>query len=445
VALYEDPVALGQAQVRLSRHYYMAGDTTAAEITVRQAEERLAGTAAHAYAATYHGAVLALNGEPTASSTVDRGLALALAAGRLDLVELGMNYRSMANPDLDVNGRVAMLTESLALALRHGHHEHAARAYTNLGELLYRHARFTELARCLADGLAFTRDRGFSSHAYNLQVHEALLTMRRGGLTSALATLSELASRMEDTGMLRVYAEPQYARLLARTADPAAGAALETAWQGGQQQRSLVGLGYPGTALVEWAWLAGRPDVAAAVRDVWAEHAGRPGAEPLWAEILRYCQRAGLPVTVFDGCPEPWASGLRGDWAAAARGWAALGDPYEQALELADSGEPRPTREALLLLQGMGATAAATLVRHRLRALGVRSVPRGPQRTTRAHPKGLTARQADVLALVASGLTNAEIAEKLVLSVRTVDHHVSAILTKLGVASRRDAAAYATV
>jgi DNA-binding NarL/FixJ family response regulator len=114
-------------------------------------------------------------------------------------------------------------------------------------------------------------------------------------------------------------------------------------------------------------------------------------------------------------------------------------------LELADSGEPGPTREALLLLQGMGATAAAALVRRRLRALGVRSVPRGPQRTTRAHPAGLTARQADVLALVASGLTNAEIAEKLVLSVRTVDHHVSAILAKLGVASRREAAAYAIV
>ncbi|HEX6360907.1 ATP-binding protein [Actinophytocola sp.] len=442
VALYTDPVALAQAQVRLSRHYYMAGDTEAAERTARQADEGLAGTAAHAYAATYHGAVLALAGDRAAQSAVDRALRLSRAANRVDLVELGLNYLSTAQPGLEADGRIALLRESLALALHHGHHEHAARAYTNLGELLYRHARFDELARVLADGLAFTRDRGFSSHAYNLQVHEALLTMRRGDLTGSLAALAELATRPEDTGMQRVYAEPQHARLLARTGDEAAGTLLLAAWERGQRQRSLVGLGYPGAALAEWAWLTGNAPVAAAVRDAWAQHAGRPGAEPLWAEVLRYCRRAGLPVRSFAGCPEPWASGLRGDWRTAAEGWALLGDPYEQALELADSGEPGPTRDALLMLQDMGATAAAAHARRRLRDMGVRSVPRGPQRTTRAHPAGLTARQADVLELLAAGLTNAQIAEKLVLSVRTVDHHVSAILTKLGVASRQDAAAY---
>jgi DNA-binding CsgD family transcriptional regulator/tetratricopeptide (TPR) repeat protein len=438
VALYTDPVALGQAQVRLSRHYYMAGDTDAAEETARKADAVLAGTAMEAYAATYHGAIQALTGDPAAMSTLDR----AQATDRTDLIELALNYRSLAQEDLDADGRIRLLRQSLVLALRHGHHEHAARAYTNLGEMLYRHARFDELARCLVAGLAFTRDRGFSSHAYNLHVHKALLTMRRGDLPTARKALAELAAQPEDTGMLRVYAEPQHARLLARAGDPAADGLLTAAWQRGQRQRSLVGLGYPGAALAEWAWLNDRQDVAAAVHDVWSRHASRPDAEPLWAEVLRYCRRAGLPVREFDGCPEPWASGLRGDWRAAAQRWAALGDPYEQALELADSGEPGPTREALLLLQDMGATAAAALVRRRLRAMGVRSVPRGPQRTTRAHPAGLTARQADVLELLAEGLTNAQIAEKLVLSVRTVDHHVSAILTKLGVASRHDAAAY---
>ncbi len=443
VALYADPVGLAQARVRLSRHYYMAGDTDAAVRTARQADEILAGTPARAYAATYLGAVQALAGEPAAESTLDRAVALAEAAGRTDLVGLCRNYQSTAVAGIDADGRIALLVESLGLALAHNHHEHAARAYTNLGELLYRHARFGDLAGCLADGLAFTRDRGFSSHAYNLQVHAALLAMRRGDLAGALAALSELTDRPEDPGMLRVYAEPQHARLLARLDDPAAGPLLEAAWRRGQRQHSLVGLGYPGTALTEWAWLAGNRAVAAAVRDVWSRHADRPGAAPLWAEVLRYGKRAGLPTRVFDGCPEPWASGLRGDWAAAAAGWAELGDPYEQALELADSGEPGPLRTALVLLQDMGAIAAAAHVRRRLRALGVRSVPRGPQAATRAHPAGLTARQADVLELLARGLTNAEIADRLVLSVRTVDHHVSAILAKLGVASRQAAAAHA--
>lgn len=443
VALYaEAGVPVTQAKVRLSRHYYMAGDTVAAERTARQALSDADSTEARAYAATYHGAVLALAGDPTAAATLDTAARLARTADRLDLVGLGLNYQSMARPDLDVTGRSALLTRSLTLALRHGHHEPAARAYTNLAELLYRHARFDELARCLADGLAFTQDRGFSSHEYNLRVHEALLAMRRGDFATALLQLAALVNRPEDAGMLRVYAEPQHARLLARRDDPTAGPLLMAALERGQRQKSLVGLGYPGTALAELAWLTGRPDVAADVRDAWAEHADRPGAAPLWAEILRYCQRAGVPVPPCDA-PSPWAAGLAGDWAAAAAGWAALGDPYEQALELAESGEAGPTREALRMLQDLGAPAAARRVRERLRSLGVRSVPRGPQPKTRAHPAGLTARQADVLDLVASGLTNAEIAAKLVLSVRTVDHHVSAILTKLGVASRREAAAHA--
>jgi DNA-binding NarL/FixJ family response regulator len=70
----------------------------------------------------------------------------------------------------------------------------------------------------------------------------------------------------------------------------------------------------------------------------------------------------------------------------------------------------------------------------------VRRIPRGPQAGTRAHPEGLTPRQAEILDLLAGGLTNAQIAERLVLSVRTVDHHVSAVLEKLGVATRGEAA-----
>jgi DNA-binding NarL/FixJ family response regulator len=134
---------------------------------------------------------------------------------------------------------------------------------------------------------------------------------------------------------------------------------------------------------------------------------------------------------------------LRGDWRAAARGWERLGDPYEQALELAASGEPEPTLEALRILDDLGADAAVRQVRQRLRELGVTRIPRRPTAGTRAHPAGLTRRQADVLALLAEGLTNAEIADRLVLSVRTVDTHVAAILDRLGVRTRREAAAVA--
>jgi DNA-binding CsgD family transcriptional regulator len=167
----------------------------------------------------------------------------------------------------------------------------------------------------------------------------------------------------------------------------------------------------------------------------------RPGRERYRGELLRWLRRCGEPVEPFEGCPEEFAAGLRGDWRAAAAGWERIGAPYERALELVDSGEVKATLEALAVFDRLGADPAARLARRRLRELGVRQIPRGPQPTTRVNPAGLTDRQVEILRLLSEGLTNAEIAERLVLSVRTVDHHVSAVLQKLGVGGRRDAAA----
>jgi len=98
---------------------------------------------------------------------------------------------------------------------------------------------------------------------------------------------------------------------------------------------------------------------------------------------------------------------------------------------------------ALEQLRQLGAQPAAAIVARRLRKRGIRKVPRGPRPATRANPAGLTSRQVEVLALVSEGLPNSEIAERLVLSERTVDHHVSAILGKLGAHTRVEAAAAA--
>ena len=190
---------------------------------------------------------------------------------------------------------------------------------------------------------------------------------------------------------------------------------------------------------MEWAWLTGRPEIAERVAAALGPRLAHPGGAPFRAELARYLARAGLPAEPFDGCPEPWAAGLRGDWRAAAEGWADAGDPYEQALELTGSGDARTVAEGLRILDTMDAAGAAARVRATLRAAGM-PAGRGPRATTRANPAGLTERQLDVLELISEGLTNAQIAERLVLSVRTVDHHVAAVLDKLGVPSRHEAA-----
>jgi DNA-binding CsgD family transcriptional regulator len=170
------------------------------------------------------------------------------------------------------------------------------------------------------------------------------------------------------------------------------------------------------------------------------ERTATPGGARFRGELLRYLGRAGLSVEAFVGCPPEWAAGIDGDWKRATDEWQKIGDPYERALELAAGRSAEACLEALDVLDELGAVAAGRQVRTVLRELGVARIPRGRLRTTRENPAGLTHRQVDVLALLATGLTNAEIADRLVVSTRTVDHHVSAILTRLEVGSRRDAA-----
>jgi DNA-binding NarL/FixJ family response regulator len=134
---------------------------------------------------------------------------------------------------------------------------------------------------------------------------------------------------------------------------------------------------------------------------------------------------------------------MGGEWARAAESWAMLGCPYEAALALASSGDEDAQRQALTELQRLGARPAADIVTRRLHELGVRGLPRGPRRQTQGNPASLTTREVEVLALIAQGPRSAHIAERLFLSRKTVDHHVSAILHKLGVRTRGEASAEA--
>jgi DNA-binding NarL/FixJ family response regulator len=134
----------------------------------------------------------------------------------------------------------------------------------------------------------------------------------------------------------------------------------------------------------------------------------------------------------------PFALLLEGRAAEAAEQWRSLGAPYERALALVESPDEEVATGALGDLERMGAWATADRARGVLRARGLSRVPARRRVTTVANPAGLTSRQLDVARLVAKGLTNAELAQRLYISTRTADHHVSAVLTKLGLGTRRD-------
>jgi DNA-binding NarL/FixJ family response regulator len=141
--------------------------------------------------------------------------------------------------------------------------------------------------------------------------------------------------------------------------------------------------------------------------------------------------------------PEPVALEVAGRHREAAAAWDLLGCPYEAAVALSLAEDADAIADAHERLLGMGARPAAAAAARRLRERGIRGIPRGPRRSTRQNPANLTRRELDVLALVADGLTNPEIAQRLFVSSRTVDHHVSSILRKLDVPTRARAVAAA--
>ena len=196
-------------------------------------------------------------------------------------------------------------------------------------------------------------------------------------------------------------------------------------------------------ARAEAAWLEDRPEAVVAATESPLNLALKRNSPWVVGELTCWRRRAGLDEEVPAIAPEPFAAQLAGDWSRAADLWSALGCDYEAALALADSGDHEAMRQALAEFQRLGAKPAAALTARWLRERGARGLPRGPRPSTRRNPARLTAREFEVLALVARGQRNAEIAQRLFLTEKTIDHHVSAILGKLGIRSRADVAAAA--
>jgi DNA-binding CsgD family transcriptional regulator/tetratricopeptide (TPR) repeat protein len=443
-----DREKVGEALRWLSRLHWWDGNRPEAEAAGARAIEVLeAGEPGHQLAMAYSNrAQLDMLANRLDEALEWAGRAIELAE-RLDdretLSHALTNIGSIRFLRGDEGGRDD-LERGYEYAVAAGLEDHAARALCNLGTigaetLQYRHA-LADLDR----GLAFAQARELSGYVQHILGHRARVRLDQGDWDGAVHDARTALAEEVHGGARVVDGLVPLGLVQARRGDPAAATTLDEAAERGYATVELQWTAPVAAARAEHAWLQGEDDraVAEAARVLDQVVA----AEHLWfsGEITFWMRLAGARPPTPSKVAEPYRLMLIGDWRAGAEAWRELGCPYQRALALALGDDEEAQLEALALLDGLGARPTARRLRRELRRRGKLRLPRGPNVATTANPAGLTGRQVEVLGLLVEGLSDAEIAARLSLSVRTVGHHVSAVLGKLGVGSRREAAAAAT-
>jgi DNA-binding CsgD family transcriptional regulator/tetratricopeptide (TPR) repeat protein len=359
---------------------------------------------------------------------------LAESVGALEVLSDALNTLGCA---LSATGGdwTEPLNQAKAIAVSANLPEPAGRAFANIHGIYCDQRRFDEAERAYAEGVAYTDDHDIGMYANCLRGGHTFVLEQTGRWDEA-ASLSGEVLAIVASPINRVNSLITLATIRARRGDDSPWDLLDeaaTAADGSGEPQFVVPARL---ARAEAYWLAGQAGPARAEAELAAAATTADALSWDRGAVACWLRRTGAGVAVPGELAEPYQVQLDGHLEKAAQIWADLGCRYEAALTLYDATEERLLRRALETFSELGATAAVRVVRQKMRGLGIKSVPAGPRSATRADLFGLTRREHEVFALVGEGLTNAEIAARLFISVKTVDHHVSAVLAKLGAPTR---------
>ena len=438
----DDLLGQGRVHRQLCRHYGRRSSHAEGLAAIRESIallEQLPPTSELALAYVSLAATYGVVRHPDAATFGQKGLALAEELGCAEAIYQALDI--IGTIDLlhsEIAPGIAKLERSLALAERARDSPSVARGLVHMIWMLAMRREWLVAEPYFEPAISYCHDHGFDLWRARLRSLHMEAQFARGRWDEAADTANAI---LADSGRLAAAERCGALRVLgsirARRGDP-------DYWRLFDEARELTKLGDVvvllasiAAARAEAAWLEGRTgDVLTEV----AFAAGTPDLDQFATLDLQcWAFRAGGDTSKLSRLPEPYRAFLSGDRHTAARWWDERGCPYDSALALIGSGDIEALRTAAVVLRDLGARPALAIVARELRALGATRVPRAPERTRATRPAGLTNREVDVLRLLAAGWRNADIAAQLVVSTRTVDHHVSAILKKLDARSRSEA------
>ena len=333
---------------------------------------------------------------------------------------------------------IELLKQSMEIALRNSYHEHVARAYTSLGSNSVTLKDYDFARKKLDEGINYCEERDIDSWKLYMLAWKARLNLETGNWKEAYSIADDLLKNENQSPVIKIGVLLVVATIKMRKGDPdALPLLLEAkirAFETMELQRIIPAL----SALLEYEWITGETCIETEDLDrtvnmiVQIEKISKKNKFYYW---LRKARRQYLPIKERYEGYEGTSSSIVSKEAAA---WEKLGCQYEQALTLFE-GSDDDKRKAISIIHQLGATAVYEKMKFEMRGSGIKSIPRGIRKTTQSNPALLTDRELDVLHLLNEGMQNKEIAAKLFISAKTVDHHISAILYKLEVKSRTKA------